>query len=118
VVHGVGDHDVVAEPFGCRGGEQAQPVGLAHPRRGGVAIAQTSLAVTEGAQQRGAVGIELDDPVVAGIGDQHRAARQQHRLGREAQRRGFRGWRLIGPGSPVQQALRVGLPDELGEEGP
>ena len=69
MVAGVGHHQVVADGVGDRGRQQREPERLGEP--GGVAGAVAQAAAAADRPAHGVeVGGELDEPVVAGVGDE------------------------------------------------
>ena len=85
VVAGVGHYQVIAHGVGDGGRQQREPERLGEP--GGVGGAVAQAAATADRPAHGAeVGGELDEPVVARVGDEQRPVGQPNRLPREPQR--------------------------------
>ena len=82
----------------------------------GGAVGPAALAGADGAHERLAVGGELGEAVVAGVGDEQGAAGQLDDLGGEAQGGGDRLGRDVGAVAAVQRAGGLVLGDELLDE--
>ena len=126
MVHGVGNHDVVAGFGGDVVREQHQALGFVEAGRRGIAVGMALVAGTVGRQDGLEVGGELHEAVVPGVGDQPRtgvraasdaaAGRKEQGLAGEPQGARRRLRRHIRPVAAVQRALRLVFGDQLRDE--